>query len=123
MKLDTPKNLTERVLRSKKSTDEYNKVAHNARFDTDKDLMNCKMLRSQDFIYLVESKVEENEENEETASYGWWSMADGMSVNHISLAYLERILFSQVGEGYVFNLSRSGRVRSTKTIMINFWIN
>ena len=36
------------------------------------DFMNCKMLRSQDFIYLVKSKVEENEE---TASNGWWSMA------------------------------------------------
>ena len=89
VKLDTPKNLTERVLRSKKITDEYNKGAHDARFDTDilmkvirqfiksfekdtEDFMNCKMLRSQDFIYLVESKVEENEE---TASNGWWSMA------------------------------------------------
>ena len=49
------------------------------------DFMNCKMLRSQDFIYLVESKVEENEENEETASNGWWSMAGGVSVIHMSV--------------------------------------
>ena len=112
MKLDTPKNLTERVLRSKKSTDEYNKVAHNARFDTDKDLMNCKMLRSQDFIYLVESKIEENEENEKTASNGWWSMAGGVSVIHMSvLPTWKESFFSQIGEGYVFNLSRSGTVR------------
>ena len=87
MKLNTPK--TEQVQKSKKGTDEYNKDANNARFDTDKDtedLMNCKLLRSQDFIYLVESKVEENEENEETASNGWWSMAGGVSVIHMSVS-------------------------------------
>ena len=80
--------------KKKKRTNEYNKGAHNARFDTDKDLMNCKMLRSQDFIYLVESKVEENEENEETASYGWWSMAGGMSVNHMSVLPTWKEFFS-----------------------------
>ena len=61
-------------------------------FEKDKeDLMDCKMLRSQDLICLAECKVEQivkrrMKKMKKQPSYkvfnGWWSMPGGVSVVH-----------------------------------------